>query len=312
MERIAIIDLGTNTFHLLIAEVEEGKPKIILNDKLAVKIGQGGITKNYISPEAYERALKTLQRFREIINAHQAEKVYAIATSAVRNARNGGKLIEDVKKRNQIDIKVISGDIEAQLIYEGVKYAFDLGKDTSVIMDIGGGSVEFIICNNEKIFWKQSFEIGGQRLLEMFQKSDPIANVEIQRLVNFLEEQLEPLFHAAKEFKPITLIGSSGTFDTLCEIDVLQKGLTFDIDKELEYDLPISDYERICFDIISKNREERMAVPGMIEMRVDMIVVACILIQFVIHKIHFQKIKVCPYALKEGVLSNALKGETEF
>jgi exopolyphosphatase/guanosine-5'-triphosphate,3'-diphosphate pyrophosphatase len=312
MERIAIIDLGTNTFHLLIAEVEDGKSKVILNDKLAVKIGQGGITKNFISTEAYERALKTLQRFREIIDEHKAEKVFAIATSAVRNARNGSKLIEEVKERSQIDITVISGNKEAELIYEGVKYAFDMGEETSVIMDIGGGSVEFIICNNEKIFWKHSFEIGGQRLLEMFQKSDPIANVEIQRLVNFLEEQLDPLFHAAKEFNPVTLIGSSGTFDTLCEIDVLQKGLDFDIEKELEYNLPISDYERICFDIISKNREERMAVPGMIEMRVDMIVVACILIQFVIHKIHFQKIKVCPYALKEGVLSMALKGEREF
>lgn len=310
MEKIAIIDLGTNTFHLLIAEVtDDNKAKIILNDKAAVKIGQGGINQNFISPEAFQRALKTLTRFKEIIQENKITRVYALGTSAIRNARNGKAFINEVSEKTGINITVISGEKEAEVIYEGVKFAFDIGTEPSVIMDIGGGSVEFIICNNEKVLWVGSFEIGGQRLLDMFHRTDPIAPVEIQRMINYLEEKLIPLFEATKEFNPLTIIGASGAFDTLCEIDVIEKGIDFSMNEALEYDLSINDFDKICFAILNKSRDERLRIPGMIEMRVDMIVVSCILIQYVAFKAKCKNIRVCPYALKEGALSMALKGK---
>jgi exopolyphosphatase/guanosine-5'-triphosphate,3'-diphosphate pyrophosphatase len=175
-------------------------------------------------------------------------------------------------------------------------------------MDIGGGSVEFIIGNQEKIFYKESFEIGAQRLLDKFHRNDLITLDETQQLISFLEEKLSPLFEAAAIYKPVTLIGSSGTFDTLCDIDVRRKGINFSIEEGIEYTLTLKDFEEISFDILSKTREERMLIPGMAEMRVDMIVVACTLIQFITHKFQIQKIKACAYALKEGILSRALRG----
>lgn len=308
-EKIAIIDLGTNTFHLLIAEKKDTKATILINDKVPVKIGQGGISKNFIPSGGYERAVKTLTNFKATIDSYNAGKIFAIATSAIRNARNGYVLIKDIKEKTGIDVQVISGEKEAELIYHGVRYGMNLGKSTSMIMDIGGGSVEFIIGNQDTIFWKGSFEIGAQRLLDMFQEDDLITLEETQRLIDFLEEKLAPLFEAAQLHKPVTLIGSSGTFDTLCDIDVLQKGLEFSIQEEKEYTLTVNDFEKIAFDIINKTREERMLIPGMAEMRVDMIVVACILIQYIVHKFQVQKIKISPNALKEGILSKVLRGE---
>lgn len=308
-ERIAIIDLGTNTFHLLIAEKNHHSADVILNEKVSVKIGQGGISKNFIVAEAYERAIKTLVGFKRLMDENHVQRTFAFATSAVRNARNGYVLVKDIKEKTGIEVNVISGDIEADLIYHGVKYAMDLGKSKSLIMDIGGGSVEFIICNHEKIFWKQSFEIGAQRLLDLFHKEDPIPNEEIEKLVSYLDEKLVPLFEAAEQYKPVTLVGSSGTFDTLCDIDVNQKGLNFSLKEEKEYTLSLNDFEKIAFDILSKTKEERMEIPGMIEMRVDMIVVANILIQVIINRLKVQKIRCCAYALKEGVLSKVLSEE---
>jgi exopolyphosphatase/guanosine-5'-triphosphate,3'-diphosphate pyrophosphatase len=308
-ERFAIIDLGTNTFHLLIAEKNGSETTILMNEKISVKIGQGGISKNFIQSDAYERALRTLTSFREIIDLHKVVSIHAIATSAIRNARNGYTLVKDIKDKTGIDIQVISGEKEAELIYNGVKFGTPLGKSTSVIMDIGGGSVEFIICNHDNIFWSGSFEIGAQRLVDKFHQHDPITKEDINNLFNYLQEKLIPVFEASEIYKPLTLIGSSGTFDTLCEIDVLMKGIEFSMEQEKEYTLSIQDFEKISFDIISKKKDERMLIPGMAEIRVDMIVVASVLIDFIIQKLQLQKIKISPFALKEGVLSKLLNGE---
>lgn len=307
MKKIAIIDLGTNTFHLLIAEKSGDKANIIFKDKSSVKIGQGGITKGFISEEAFERALMTLKRFKGIIDFHEITEVYAIATSAVRNARNGAEFIKKIKEQTGIEIRTITGDQEAELIYEGVRWGIDLGSSTSLIMDIGGGSVEFIICNSEKIFWKESFEIGGQRMLEMFHKSDPITAEETQSLYNYLDNKLSSLIAASGQYKPVTLVGASGAFDTLCDIDVIRKGKFFSLEKEKEYLLPLEDFHTIATGIVSKTKAGRMNIPGMIEMRVDMIVVACELIRFVLQKVNISDIRICSFALKEGVLSKALK-----
>ena len=181
----------------------------------------------------------------------------------------------------------------------------NLGKEKSLIIDIGGGSVEFIIGNNEQIFWKQSREIGAQRLLERFQKHDPILPAEIDEVNQYLKESLGSLFDAINQYKPRTIVGSSGTFDTLSDIYCLQSGV--EIKDSPETPLTLTAFEKIYAEIISKNRAERMLIPGMIEMRVDMIVVACCLIKFIKDQFLFEGIRVSSYSLKEGVLAGLLQ-----
>lgn len=307
--RVALIDLGTNTFHLLISEInEEGHVIHLLKQKIPVKLGKGGISKGKIAPDAYQRALFTLDLFQDEIIRHKVNEVKAMATSAVRHAQNGPELVRDIYHQTGIEVEVVSGDREAELIYLGVKYALRIGQEPSLIMDIGGGSVEFIIASDRQIYWKQSFELGGQRLLDMFYKHDPIAPEEVEALKNYLSKALKSLTLAVMEFKPTTLIGASGTFETLSDIDSLRKGIVVPEESpHTEEELAIIDFYTIYHDILQKNREERLAVPGLIEMRVDMIVVASILIDSILQAYSLEHIRISYYALKEGMLSQLIR-----
>jgi exopolyphosphatase/guanosine-5'-triphosphate,3'-diphosphate pyrophosphatase len=178
-----------------------------------------------------------------------------------------------------------------------------LGVDTSLIIDIGGGSVEFIIANESESFWKKSYEIGGQRLLEKFQKTDPITESEIDLLDTYFREALIDLFKAIRKHNPSTLVGSSGTFDTLSDIHCIKNNITKQ-ENAPETPLTLDSFYEIYQELILKNRAERMLIPGMIEMRVDMIVVAVCLIRFTLEQHPFKNIRVSSNALKEGVLSS--------
>tara|TARA_R110000823_G_scaffold315359_1_gene446769 strand:+ start:55029 stop:56117 length:1089 start_codon:yes stop_codon:yes gene_type:complete len=300
-ERIAVIDLGTNTFHLFIVEVSKREIKTLYREKIAVKIGKNGISKGRISVDAKKRALHTLQVFKTIIDQFEVKTVTGVATSAIRSAKNGQQLLDEIKEKTSIDIQIISGDREAELIFYGVKSTFHLTETPQLVMDIGGGSVEFIIGNNEEIFWKQSFEIGAQRLLDKFHKEDPILKTSIEEMNAWLETELSNLVSAIEEFKPQGLIGCSGTFDTLSEIYMKENGVERALDS-LIFQFPIEANNKIYEELITKNRKQRMHIPGMVTMRVDMIVVASCLIQFVLKHMTSENIKACAYALKEGLL----------
>lgn len=303
--KVAVIDLGTNTFHLLIAEVKDGTYKILQRERKAVRIGEKGINKDEITPQAWDRALKALHEFKEIISKNNISQVFGTATSAIRNAKNGENLVQEIKKQTDIDIEVISGLREAELIHYGAKKAMDFGLEKNLIMDIGGGSIEFIIADRNQAYWMQSFEIGGQRLVEKFHNTDPIATEDIQKLSNYFDKELSDLLHACDQHKPHVLIGCSGTFDTLSDIYCEYANITRQ-EKATEYPFDFNYFDKIYPDLISKNRHERLNIPGMIEMRVDMIVVACVLVNHLINLLHISNIRVSGYALKEGILFNSL------
>jgi len=302
MTRIAIIDMGTNTFHLLVATVGPEGSRILYRNHEAVKIGKAGINDGIIIEGAYQRAITAMKKFRKIIDEHGVSQMFAFGTSALRNAENGQSLAKEIEALTGIPIRIISGDEEADLIFEGIKAALDPGDENSLVMDIGAGSVEFIIGSGKQVCWKQSFEIGGQRLLEKFHNHDPITPVEIAALDAYFQEKLDPLFIALKKFPPKQLIGSSGTFDTLSDIFCLRQGIRQEPDAS-ETPLSLEGFYEIYHELIRKDREERMKIGGMIEMRVDMIVVACCLIRFVLENHTFEGIRVSTYALKEGALA---------
>jgi exopolyphosphatase/guanosine-5'-triphosphate,3'-diphosphate pyrophosphatase len=309
-ERLAIIDLGTNTFHLFIADTDGKTTQSVYAEKIPVRIGKGGINHGFILEDACERALHTLEHFKNKTDEFEVQRIYATATSAFRNAKNGQELADKIKSVTGIEISIISGDREAELIYFGVKEALKLGEEKSLIVDIGGGSVEFILANENTIFWKQSFEIGGQRLMDLFQKSDPIKEEEIKILQQYLSEKLAPLSIALEKFPTDVVVGSAGSFDTFSDIDLRKKGFDFCVETKKEYEISLSDFHEIYHELISKERNARMTIPGMLELRVDMIVVAAILTRYILEHYAMKRLRVSTYALKEGVLSRIMKGET--
>jgi exopolyphosphatase/guanosine-5'-triphosphate,3'-diphosphate pyrophosphatase len=300
-KKVAVIDLGTNTFHLLVAEWDGHHYQIVLRDRYAVKIGVGGITKDIILEDGIQRALEALKKFKIVMDQESVTRSFALGTSAFRNAKNGRAVANAIEQHTGIQVNIISGDQEAEYIYKGVREAISLGDTSSLIVDIGGGSVEFIIGNDQKILWKKSFEIGGQRLLERFHRHDPILPDDVIRLDAYLSDVLVPLLEQMKIFRPSVLVGSSGTFDTLSDIYCIGKGLPLQPDAETPLTFE-SFYETFEL-LLVKDREERLRIPGMIEMRVDMIVVACCLIRFLLEHHSFSAIRVSSYSLKEGVLA---------
>lgn len=302
--RIAIIDCGTNTFHLLIVEFKEsGNYRVLFKSKSTVKLGQGGITKNIISAVPFKRGILALQQFNKRIIYHKAGKVIAFATAAVRNAKNGEQFIHAAKAKAGISIKLISGNREAELIYKGVNQAMNLGQQTSLIIDIGGGSTEFIICNGKKIFWRKSFPLGAALLLEKFKPADPISPAEIQLLNSFLEKNLTSLFKVGLLYQPKMLIGSSGSFETFAAMICFRKGTMDSLFNKTSYRFNMKDYRNIHQQLIQSTSKERMQMKGLVKMRVDMIVLASLLLTFVLEKTQIRKMTLSTFALKEGILT---------
>lgn len=307
---IAVIDLGTNTFNLLIAKVhDDGGYTIKYNNKLPVKLGEGGINKGLITSQAIQRGMETLRYYDRVIKEHSASQVYAFGTSALRSCRNGPDFVKEVKKQFDIDVKVIDGDEEAELIYAGVLLALDLGEENVLIMDIGGGSTEFIIGNRREILWKRSFELGAARLLDKFEPSDPIKEEEVIMMERYLEVELRELFEALKIHRVETLTGSSGSFDTLAEMIAHRFYTPAIFEDKTEFTFHLPDYFIIHRQLLHSTKEERLSTPGIIELRVDMIVIASIFVNFILKKCRIHHMRLSTYSLKEGVLNKIIKGE---
>ena len=307
--RLALIDLGTNTFHLLIVEmptVPGEKPLVLLRTKAGVRLGEGGISQGFIAPEAYARALHTLAGFREEMELHEVTETRATATSAMRVTRNGPDLVRDIFEQTGIRVDVISGSREAELICAGIRQAVPLGSEPHLLVDIGGGSVEFIIADENAIFWKQSFEIGAQRLLDQFFPDPtgvmPAAAVAAEQ--EYLGTVLAPLLAAIDHFKPVSLVGASGSFDSLADMQLGQ--LRPEANLPLHTELALNSFQQSYRHLLSGNHEHRMALPGILPMRADMLVVASVLIDYVLGVSGITRIRTSAYALKEGLLAEML------
>ncbi|MCS7017848.1 MAG: exopolyphosphatase [Cytophagales bacterium] len=303
--RLAAIDLGTNQFHLLIAEQNpDGKLNILLKEDRFVRIGEGGINESLIMPEAMERAISAMRDFKTLIEQYHCQKVGAVATSAVRNAKNGTTLINRIAELTGIHVEIIDGEKEAVLIYEGIRHTINIAQ-ISLVADIGGGSVEFIICDAAKIYWKASFEIGAQRLFYSFHTIDPIPAENVVALNHYLSHILQPLSDAVAHYKPANIIGSSGSFSTLYKLYAGMEGIVYE--KGLpQYELPVEGYYKVHKQLLLKNRNERAEMPGMRPERKDMIVTASCIIYFLIRLLNPEKITVVSASLREGLLASLI------
>jgi len=298
---IAILDFGTNTFNLLIAERRELGFTIRFSGKQPVKLGRGGIHHNFITADAFERGFVAIQNHLDVIRTFEVEEIRAFATSAIRNAVNGKDFVEEVWKRFGFRVRVIPGEREAELIYKGVRQAIRLSQQKVMILDIGGGSNEFIICDQQGMGWKHSFELGMARILELFNPSDPITEEEVTAIESFYRQELGPLMEAVKREKPTALIGASGSFDTFHALIMNRSG--HQPDGRHGRELPMKEYQKLHKLLLQSTLEERMAMPGMEPVRLEMIVPATIFVSFVLRECRIGQLYHSEFALKEGVIS---------
>lgn len=298
----AVIDLGSNTFNLIIAEVKNNQLNVAVNLEFPVKIGKGGLVNNIISDSAIQRALTALSHFKNYIERFEILEVKALATSAIRNALNGKQLIEKVKELFDIDIAIIDGNEEAQFIYLGANNSFKFPNDEVLVMDIGGGSVEFIIGRNENIIWKQSFDIGAVRLYEIFKHKNPISENDILNIKKYILNEIEPLKNALLDYPLHTLIGTAGSFETLVDTVIKDlKVIPIALSKNA-FEIPMHEFDVFNEMMLSSSIEQRLKLKGMIDFRAEYIPIASILIKLIIEIADIKKLICSNYSMKEGAL----------
>ena len=214
--RIAAIDIGTNSIHMIVVQVRQDLSfDVVDREKDMVRLGAGGLDGRSLTPTAMTSALHTLAKFKRLAESHKVDEIIAAATSATREADNGGDFIAQVDRETGIRIKVISGTEEARLIHMAAAYGVDVGSSAAVVVDIGGGSVEVTLGTAKSLTLGKSFKAGVIRLTERFVKTDPLARHDERRLVKFVNREMGVYLDqlAGRGFD--RLIGTSGTILSL-------------------------------------------------------------------------------------------------
>lgn len=296
----AVIDLGTNTCNLLIAECfESGTFRVLHEERIAVKMGRGGIHKEKLLPEAMERGLKALSLHEKSIRNFGVSRVRVIGTSAIRGAANRDEFSQMVRQQFGWNLEVIDGNREADYIFRGTVNSLPPLREKYLVLDIGGGSNEFILAEESQIIWKKSFNIGIARVLELFPMSDPPTLPEIGLVEQWFESHLNDLDRICMQHQPQILVGCSGAFDTL--MDILEAKVP-DATIRKSSVFPLDDFHRIHRQLISVDRETRSLIPGVDKNRVEMIIIATIFINFILGKLEIRELIHTHFSLKEGVM----------
>ncbi|MCG8411189.1 MAG: hypothetical protein MI739_07890 [Bacteroidales bacterium] len=298
---IAVIDMGTNMFNVLVVEIMSDKSyKILFHKQIGIKLGKGGINKHIITSEAFDRAINGIAILLDDIKPFCVDKIKTIATSGIRSAKNGNELVQKIKTEFNIDVDVISGDEEAELIYMGVKQIIDIKTKPVLILDIGGGSNEFIIADQTGILWKHSFDLGVARLLERFNPSDPITIDEVKQIEKYLDPELKLLYQSVTKYQPKHLIGCSGAFESFSLMVIEQKEIKMKIDTY--YNIDLCDFKNLHLKLLASTIDARKKIRGLEPVRAEMIVMASIFTNFIIEKLDIQKLTQSAFAIKEGMV----------
>jgi exopolyphosphatase/guanosine-5'-triphosphate,3'-diphosphate pyrophosphatase len=300
--RIAAIDVGTNSIHMIVVNVRPDLSfEVIDREKDMVRLGAGGLDGRSLTPTARQMALQTLTKFRRLAESHKVDEIVAAATSATREADNGGDFIADVARETGIRIRVISGTEEARLIHLAAGYGVDVGGNTAVVVDIGGGSVEVTLGSATQLTLGRSFKTGVIRLTERFVKSDPLSDRDERRLVKHINKEMGAYLDqvAGRGFDRV--IGTSGT--------ILSLGAIASADGEFGRVEDLRN-RRVSAKALHKMRkrltsvtlEERLAIPGLDPRRADLSVAGSVLFDTILRRLGADEFTLCDLALREGLV----------
>ncbi|HVT87995.1 MAG TPA: Ppx/GppA phosphatase family protein [Tepidisphaeraceae bacterium] len=301
--RLAAIDVGSNSVHMIVAQADpDGAITTLWRMKEMVGLGRGSFPSRKLSREAMGRAITTLARFKQAAQQRQCEKIVAVATSAVREAENGGDFIQRIKRETGLYVRVVSAREEARLIYLAVRHAMKLGDKPHLIVDIGGGSVEFIVGDQRRSLLLESRKLGASRMTAQYVKSDPISDQDQKKLLKHFDDVLDPLAGDILALKPVKAIGTSGTLEamaTMCGAHSNGNGHSTTVIERAEF-------ESLIARLLKSDSDDRSSMRGLDDQRRDQIVAGALLVDQLFNRLHLRRIHLCPSALREGILLDYL------
>ncbi|MGZ3662043.1 MAG: Ppx/GppA phosphatase family protein [Bdellovibrionota bacterium] len=290
--RVAIIDLGTNSVRFDVHSLaESGTTKLLHREKLMIRLGQGVFLKGKMDPAAIERTVEAMEHFRAIATGLRVRKVVAFGTSALREATDSSALVDSVKKRTGIEIKVISGKEEAKLIAQGVLANENPPKGRYALVDISGGSTEVSVARGHEVIKGHSFPLGTARLQQVFLKRSPPREASLRQLREYIRNVLSQKVLADKWPPCDAILGSSGTIRALARL----------IDKK-DDDYSVKDLSEIVKEMSRMTTTQLLEIPGMESKRVDMILSGAILLEEIAKALEAKKIKASEFSLRDGIM----------
>ena len=299
--RLAAIDIGTNSVHMIVVRVRpDFSFEIVDREKEMVRLGAGGLDGKQLTPEAMNAALQALSKFARLAQSHQVDEVLAVATSATREAENGGAFLRAIERKTGIRARIITGTEEARLIHLAAVYGVDTPKP-AVVIDIGGGSVEITLGSGREIEFARSFKIGVIRLTERFVDSDPISSRDERKMAKFIGEHVDRYIEHIVEKGYDRVIGTSGTILSLGVVaTAIDRGTVPQEVRNLR--VPAKSLRRLRKDTVEMDLEERMHLPGLDPRRADLMVAGTVLLDTLLKALEADEITLCDLALREGVL----------
>lgn len=316
--RVAAIDIGTNSIHLLVAAIDPALHSfsVLLAEKSTTRLGERDPETGALSAQAQERAFLTLRHCRDLALSHGAEQIVTAATSAVREAPNGREFLQQLEEQLGLAVDLVSGPEEARLIYLGVLSGFPLGEDAHTILDIGGGSTELILADGRDARVLTSTRIGAVRLQREFCQQDPLPGSRRTFLEAYIQGALDPAVAQAKAAlrpgeKP-TLVGTSGTAMALAALASAEDGKpTLKLNGTR---LSRARVDQLVARLVALTPEQRRALAPINERRAEIIVPGALILQTAMAMLQVPELVVCDRALREGLivdwmLRNGLLGD---
>lgn len=304
---IAVIDCGTNTFNLIVVEpINKTAFNLLYNDKIPVKLGEGGIQHNLISPAAFQRGIQAMVNHKETLKVYPIQKILAVGTAALRDAENGQDFVDECYRKTGIRIQLIDGNREAELIYKAASTCVQ-PQGIFLVMDIGGGSNEFIIADQQKIYWKKSYRLGVSMLKEKYKGQDYPDRDTVEEATTYIRQTLADLFEACNTYQVNQLIGTAGSFDTYANVfSIKDSGHEFDYSKKY-YRFDTDRLSEWCKTVPLMNHEERELIKGIPAFRKEFMAWSCMLTYAVLEQTKIKESFLSTYSLKEGVILSYLE-----
>ncbi len=299
--RVASIDIGTNTILLLIAEVEGGRVNPLFEMETVVRLGEGIQKNEILMNEAMDRALQTLSQYLERCQAMEAQKLFAVGTSALREAKNSEVLLKLVKEKLNLSIEVISGEEEAQLSFLAVAKDLRDVKKTILVVDVGGGSTEFILGRGNQICQWISLPLGSVRFTEQFLRSYPIHKEEWDKMERRVRELLVDIPHSVD---PLSMVAVGGTATTLASVE---QGLDeFIAEKIHHFVLKKEALKNQLLLYRSKTIEERKKIPGLSAARADVILAGGAILYLAMEELKCPSVLISCHGVRYGLIYERL------
>lgn len=305
--RIAALDLGSNSFHMIVVEARlDGTFLPLVREKETLRLGDRVAKTGALGEPAMTEALEVIKRFIQIAQASRADEVIAVGTAAIREANDGAEFVERVRTETGIEIKVVDGTREAELIFTAVRSSVLIDPGPALVADLGGGSLELIVGDRTEIAYAASAPIGVGRLTAAME-SDPPKDSDLRRLRRIVADALDPVIDEIVARGPKQFIVSSGTFLALVRMAAAREaGTVHEIVNQLSVDAEM--LEQLAEDVFKLRASERAKLPGSDPRRAEQLPSGAVVLEYLLNETGLGEVTASEWALREGIVLDAIGG----